>query len=210
MREWTLKVGIFHIVVAMGIVMAAGSANAVDQKPEAFIEELTILAINDLTDATIPRDVRLERLQTMMAEKFAGKSIATWVLGRHLKRASESQRERYMTTYARLMTESYVDRFTRYNGESLEIVRAEQISDTESVVKTIMQRPGGFESVKIDWRLRDHEGKWLVLDILVEGVSMAQAQRSEFASTMRRLGGDMDAFLDELEQRALQVAARSD
>ena len=207
MRRGVFATAVLMVSAFMWVGVALPSI-AADEKPETFIASLANTAIRDLTDASVSRDVRIERLEQIMAEKFAAKSIATWILGRHWKPATEEQRDRYLSVYARLMTESYVDRFTRYNGENLEVLRASAQGSKESIVKTIMQRPGGFDPIKIDWRVRNSDGKWKVLDILVEGVSMAQAQRSDFASSLRRLRGDMDAFLDELEQRANEVASR--
>ena len=208
MRRGAHVATVFLVVSTLGWLGLAPLASATDENPESFIATLADTAIRDLTDGPVPRDIRIERLERIIAEKFAAKSIATWILGRYWKPATDAQRDRYHSIYARLMTESYVDRFTRYNGENLEVLRASEQGSNESMVKTVMQRPGGYDPIKIDWRLRIIDGKWKVLDILVEGVSMAQAQRSEFASSLRRLGGDMDAFLDELEQRANEVASR--
>ncbi len=43
--------------------------------------------------------------------------------------------------------------------------------------------------------------KLKVIDVTVEGVSMSQTQRSEFASALRQNGGDLDQLLAELRKR---------
>ena len=44
---------------------------------------------------------------------------------------------------------------------------------------------------------RSHE-TWRIVDVVVEGVSMAQTQRSEFDAVIRRSGGQIGALLQRL------------
>lgn len=198
------------VFVVFAWVGPAAADTARTERAEAFIETLAVDAISKLTDGAVARTQRVRDLAAMLDERFAGERIARWVLGRHWKRADDAQQARYMRTYRRYMIEAYVDRFTRYNGETLTIVKTDIHDDKDVIVRTIMERPGIPEPFKVDWRLRDTDGVVLVLDIMVEGVSMAQAQRAEFASAMRTVNGDMDAFLDELDSRidaAVQAAS---
>jgi phospholipid transport system substrate-binding protein len=202
----------FGWVVAVLAAAWTGSAAADatrTERAEAFIRTLADDAISDLTDETMPRAQRVENLRSIMAERFAGEKIAKWVLGRYWTRASAEQQERYLDVYRRFMIEAYVDRFTRYDGETLAITQTDVYNEKDLIVKSVMHRPGQPEPLKIDWRVRDTDDTLLVLDIMVEGVSMAQAQRAEFASALRQVNGDMDAFLDDLDSRidaAVQAA----
>ncbi len=53
----------------------------------------------------------------------------------------------------------------------------------------------------VDWRVRQVGGGYKVVDILVEGVSMALTQRSDFASVIQRGGGDIEVLLEQLRQK---------
>jgi phospholipid transport system substrate-binding protein len=43
-----------------------------------------------------------------------------------------------------------------------------------------------------------------IVDVLVEGVSMGQTQRSDFASVIRNNGGALSGLLDEMRRRVRQ------
>ena len=45
----------------------------------------------------------------------------------------------------------------------------------------------------------------LVMEGMVEGISMSLTQRSDFAATIHTAGGDIDAFLDILEAKVRNV-----
>ena len=52
----------------------------------------------------------------------------------------------------------------------------------------------------IDWRLRHGEDGWRIVDIVVEGISLAIAQRATFAAVIRNNGGRVDGLLAKLRQ----------
>ena len=58
-----------------------------------------------------------------------------------------------------------------------------------AIVTSQIIRPPGAPPIEIDWRLSVCDGVYKISDIVVEGVSMAATQRSEFAQMIQRNGG---------------------
>ena len=81
------------------------------------------------------------------------------------------------------------------------------IDDTQVLVQTALQRPNADKPLLVDWRVRETEGQLRVIDIMVEGLSMAQSQRQEFSSVMRENGGSIDALMNTLEGRLAATRA---
>ena len=54
--------------------------------------------------------------------------------------------------------------------------------------------------VAVHWRLRHGKAGWRIIDVVVEGVSLALAQRAEFTSIVRNNGGRVAALLAKLRQ----------
>ena len=57
----------------------------------------------------------------------------------------------------------------------------------------------------LDWHVTNQNGRWLVTDVVVDGVSMKATQRSEFASIIQRNGGQPDALITVLRQQLAQA-----
>jgi phospholipid transport system substrate-binding protein len=74
------------------------------------------------------------------------------------------------------------------------------LSDKDVLVYTKIVRPTSDALLKVDWRVRRRGGNLAIVDVIVQGVSMGQTQRSEFASAIRRDGG-LDGFIAELKKR---------
>ncbi|MCZ6467773.1 MAG: ABC transporter substrate-binding protein, partial [Alphaproteobacteria bacterium] len=62
-------------------------------------------------------------------------------------------------------------------------------------------RPDGSSLARVDWRVRKRKGEHKVIDVMVEGVSLGQTQRSEVASVIRRNGGKIQSLLDEMRKK---------
>ncbi|MEX0695350.1 MAG: ABC transporter substrate-binding protein [Rhodospirillales bacterium] len=191
-------VGLMH---AMSLCPVAADAKLAENA-EAFIVRLGDEAISKLTDKKITIDEQEQRFRSIVQEYVAFNTIARWVLGgRYWKVASEAQQNRYLKLFEDLMVATYAHRFQNYSGEKMIVNATRIIDDTQAMVQTALHRPNADKPLQVDWRVRETEGRLRVIDIMVEGLSMAQSQRSEFSSVLRENGGSIDALMDTLESR---------
>jgi phospholipid transport system substrate-binding protein len=66
----------------------------------------------------------------------------------------------------------------------------------------------GQAPLQVDWRLRaQDDGRLVVIDVIVAGVSLIVTQRSEFSTVIERQG--FDGLLAELRQRVVQTRERA-
>lgn len=196
---------ILMIALAVPTVVRAD----ISDDAKAFIGKLSNEVLTQLTDANLPLAKQEERFREIVTKYIAFESISRWVLGqRHWKKATEAQREDYMRLYGDLMVSTYAHRFQGYSGEALKVTRVRVIDENQALVESQITREGADKPLTISWRVRGADGKYRIIDIMVEGLSMAQTQRSEFKSFMRSNGGDMNALLANLNERLQK--ARSD
>jgi phospholipid transport system substrate-binding protein len=67
------------------------------------------------------------------------------------------------------------------------------------LVRSRIVRPNG-PPVELDWRLRAGANAYRIVDLTVEGVSMAVTQRQDFSAVIARAG--IDGLLAALRMRA--------
>ncbi len=170
----------------------------------AFIQGLSDQAIASLTAPGISREEREARARVLLNDNFAVPTIGQFVLGRYWRTASDEERAEYLRLFEELIVVTYVDRFSRYSGERLRVINA--LSDTDSgdvTVNSEITRPAGAP-VQVGWRVRRVPPSFKIVDVIVEGVSMGQTQRSDFASVIRNNGGTLTPLLDEMRRRVQQ------
>ena len=141
------------LLVASGVPAHAGDAEF-GAEAKAFVEDMAVRAIAELTVSDLDKDKRRKKFREMMHEYFAFKSIAKWVLGRYWRRATEVERKEFLELFEQLMVTIYTERFERYSGETLTVEHAEVRSGKDALVHSRLLRPNGLKPIKVAWRVR--------------------------------------------------------
>lgn len=183
----------FAFVLALPVTAAAG----VEDQADSFIRSLSHEAIGSLAQQGVTREVRIKRFRKMFNAHFNVRTIGKFVLGRYWKKANKKERTEYLGLFEDLMVVSYVDRFSRYAGENLNVTRTRSENARDATVFTQISRPAG-QPVRVLWRVRAYGGTMKILDVIVEGASMSQTLRSDFGSIIRQKGGKVSGLLDVL------------
>ncbi len=174
----------------------------------SFIEDLAASAVKVLTDESLEAEVREARFREIFDRHFDVPTIGRWVLGRHWRHVTARQKREYLDLFEELIVVTYLDRFSRYSGERLEVVSALKAGGRDCVIQSIMQRPDGHLAIRVGWRVRADGGAYRIVDVIVESVSLGQTQRSEFAALLRRNGGRINGFLEALRRRVGGIRKR--
>ena len=191
-------------VVAIVLLGTAAPCFADGHEPRAkkFIETMADKAIAALAVDDLSREERVERFRTLLKEHFAVRTIGRWVLGRYWRKATKKERGEYLMLFEDLIVATYVDRFTKYSGETLSVVKTAPKGKKDTIVFSHIKRSNGDPPLNVDWRVRMLKNGHRIVDVMVEGISMGQTQRSEFASVIRKNGGKIEGLLMELRKRA--------
>lgn len=205
----TRLLGAFAVLAALSV--ATPPARAADKGPapaaaEAFIVDLSERGVAIWRDSTITQDEREEKFRDLLHEGFAVDYIARLVLGRHARSATREQLSEYMRLFPSYTVNSFANRMGDYGNERVELNGTIAAGERDIFVRTRLVRPGG-EPVSADWRLRDFEGTLKIVDVKVEGVSMAITQREEFSSIVGKSG--IEGLLAEIRSKADVQTARA-
>lgn len=83
-----------------------------------------------------------------------------------------------------------------------DVIKTRVHGTKDFLVYCVVTRAGG-EPLRLVWRLRQRDGRYRIIDLMVEGVSLVQTQRQEFVSFIRANGGSVDKLIAELRQRTI-------
>jgi phospholipid transport system substrate-binding protein len=161
----------------------------------ASAQGLGFLSSDSLTDAQKKSEFR-----KFLKNNFDIRAIGRFALGRYWRTTTPAEKEEYQGLFEDMIVGVYSSRFSEYSGQNIEILDAEKRGKSDIVVHSKITGEGGPE-IKLDWRVRQKNGRFRVIDIMVEGVSMAVTQRSDFASVIQRGGGDIDVLLAHLSNQ---------
>jgi phospholipid transport system substrate-binding protein len=202
MRRWFL-IGACVLFIGM-LISARPAAAAAD--PAAVITSLGNQALELLGNSVDPK-LRVARFRQLFSEDFDVPGIARFVLGRYWRIATEPQQQEFVKLFADYIALAYSNRLAEYSGETLRVTGSRPAPDG-SVVSSEIVRPNGAPPAKVDWVLTPHDGAYKISDVVVEGVSMAVTQRSEFASVIQRSGGQVQGLITALRQKTEAAGLR--
>ena len=124
--------------------------------------------------------------------------IGRFAMGRFWDKADVKQRREFLTLFKAFLVRTYAARLGGIRIDEFEVLETRQVGDRDILVRSRVEA-GQHNRVRADWRVRERDGRYLILDLSVEGISMAVMLRQEFASVLRRKG--LDGLLSMLRER---------
>ena len=192
------------LVIAVGPAVAAPPPGDAGAQAAAFMNELWNHAVELLNKQT-PVTERQARFRALFHDDFDCPGIARFVLGRYWRTATPGEQKEFLKLFEDYVVFVYTARLSDFGGEQFKIAGSRLDSDSV-IVTTDVITPGAPQPLKIDWRLVNDDGTYKISDVIVEGVSMAVTQRSEFASVIQRHGGQVQGLLELMRQKTASAA----
>lgn len=183
-----------------GVFWRTDSVGA-DSGVAQFIQELSNSAITDLQfgpEAT-DRD-RAIRLKPFLVQYFDMPGIAKYMLGGYWRRATPQEQADFTAALTDFLSLAYAKRFASYNGHELTVGRVRDEGDGRATVFTRVRLPNG-EPARVEWVVLTANPPFRISDVRVEGLSLAETHRQEFASLISNNGGQVGALIDALKKK---------
>lgn len=192
-------------LVALIIAIAPAHADQHLAASSEFIRSLADRAITTLTAEGQTSEMRRDQFRNLFREGFAINGIARFVLGRYWRRATEDDRTEYLALFEDVIVNTWADRFSSYSGETFTVQTAVDAPSAHEAENVAIVRSLFFSDpqtpIRIDWRVASRGNIYKITDVMVEGISMANTQRDEFASVIRSNSGQINALLEILRKK---------
>jgi phospholipid transport system substrate-binding protein len=195
--------------------MAAFAAPAqASQQPHQMLEGLTEELFDVLEAEQGAIELKHERLFELVEQVLLPHVdlavMSRYVLGKHWRTASPDQRQQFSNEFKNLMVRFYISALLDDPEELKELLgnRATLISylpvetddsTRKSRVRAEVHLPNGGPDVPVSFSLFRKEGKWMMYDVNVDGISLVSNYRSSFSTEMRRDG--IDKLIERLATR---------
>lgn len=193
------------LVVLAPAALRADDRAAVMTGARIFVEDLgqrttAVLAVE-------PRDgrARHEALKALVREGFDLALMGRFVLGSFWRTASAQQREEFQDLFAERLLSGYARRLETCRTESLAIIGSRPVGKRDVLVETRVESGDG--PLVMGWRVRPGADGHRIVDVSVNGISLALTERQEFSSAAKSLG--VEGLLAVLRIQAQQPAEQA-
>ena len=172
--------------------------------PGAYVMEITEKTIQKIEDIiALGEDEEEDDKNEKKAKnkKFDIPSISRFVLCKYWKQASLDQKKNFIKAFRNYVVKTYSSRFNEYSGEQLTLINFENESNPKIfIVLTALKRKDA-PPIIVDWRIGKKKENFVILDIIIEGISLAITQRSEFVSVIDQNEGNIDQLISILKEK---------
>lgn len=127
---------------------------------------------------------RRARLREAVAPHFDFQEMAKRSLGIYWKDRSPSEREEFTRLYQDLLENSYAGKIESYQGEKI-LYGKETVDPPYGVVRTVIVTTKGQE-IPVNYLLLQDGPRWRIYDVVIEGISLVNNYRSQFASILQK------------------------
>jgi phospholipid transport system substrate-binding protein len=200
-----LAANLFILVIVLNVGVARLHADEFISGAEQFITSLAAKAETSLLSDDISPSEHQKRFRDLMIGSFDLKGVGKWVIGRYWRRVSKSERVKYLDLFEKFVVATYSKRFRGYTKAKLQINGTTKRKKL-AFVNTQINRKGS-KPIQIVWRVQFSNGKYKISDIIIEGVSWIQTQRSEFVSVIRNNGGKVSGLMKALNKKILYLTS---
>ncbi|MFN6998870.1 MlaC/ttg2D family ABC transporter substrate-binding protein [Elioraea tepidiphila] len=197
---------VFLTGLLAALPLAGAWADDRTSRAAAFIEAQgkALVAVLD-SDAPLPE--KRTEVARILREAVDVRGVGQFVLGRHWRTASETQRNQFLELFEETLVRNLSARFGELQGVTFEVGRAQPRGEEGVSVATTVNRPGQ-PPVLLDWLVSEASGRPLIVDLVAEGTSLRITQRSEYSAVIQRGGGRLESLLEAMRRQLAQLEAR--
>ena len=161
-----------------------------EKEAEQLVQSTTDNAKKIILDSNTKIADKKKKIESIALNVVDVDGLGRFFLGSSIKDLSETQLKKYTEVFRVFFAKNISSRLQNYSDQNIKVTGSKKISDNYVLVNSKMVSKKDNQEIKIDWRVFNINNKLVIRDLVVEGVSLAKAQREEFGSLLASKGFD--------------------
>jgi phospholipid transport system substrate-binding protein len=204
------------VACVLGLGVLLGPWLAVPARAGAPLDQLRAQidrVLKVLEDPEMKKDGRgkdrRQAVRKIADDIFDFQETAKRSLGRHWTTRSAAEREEFVKLFSDLLERSYISKIELYGGEKIGYL-GDVLDGDQALVRTRIVTKGGAE-VPVEYRMLKKVERWLVYDVVIEGVSLVANYRTQFnkiiqtssyAELVKKMKVKQDEFIEAATKKS--------
>jgi len=204
--RWYLMVFSVCVLAFAAPVLHPGISCAAATDPVVFVKDAVDEIISILQDEKLAAPARkAERknlMITIVEKKFDFREMSMRALARHWRERSPAEQDRFVFLFKTLLENTYLAKIETYSGEKVVFKKA-AVQGNKAIVYSDLIRKS--VETPVNYKLKNSDDRWTVYDVEVEGVSLVNNYRTQFASILSK--ENFAGLIAKLEEKVGKGAA---
>jgi len=200
-----------RIVIATALICLALALpnNARAASPSEVIQEAVDLLAEGLEgrkeELAADKDALYAFIDGILMPRFDRRFAAGAVLGKHWRKASDEQKERFVEAFYLTLLHRYADGILEFDTNRVEILPYKGDAEKRTTeVKTRVRLDDG-SNIPVHYTLVNRDDEWRMFDVKIEGVSYVVNYRKELESEIR--SSSLERVIRRLETDAGMITS---
>ena len=176
----------------------AASGAALTAAPRKIIDDAAVKIVAILARKQDPAEKRVSEIEAIAYELFDFTTMSKLVLARNWRNLSTQQRTDFVREFKRHLSGTYWKTLEDYRDQKVEVNGTRQEKNGDVTVRSTIEGERS-EPIRLDYRMRSSSSKWMVIDVIIEGVSLVQNFRNQTQEIIGDVG--IDGLIDRLRQK---------
>ncbi len=190
---------IFKKVFIFCIFFFISLQNSFAVQPEIFVQS-TVNRASEALGQNYSKEEKIKKLKSIAKETVDIVGIGNYSLGSVRKTISDNKKKEYLEIFEKYFLKSFSSRLAEYSNPKIEVNSSKKLNEKYTMVSSILIATDEKPEIKIDWRINTKiPENPLIIDVVIEGVSLAKVQKEEFNSIIMSNDGNIDALLESLK-----------
>ena len=191
------------LTVFLGLTTPA-SAGVPTDRVRGFFEDVNRIIADPAYDDRLAD--RIAALRALLADIIDFRSAAAAALGSEWAARAPQERDEFVRLFTDLLQTSVVGSVgarARLDGNGVNVTYIGELPDGPgvTVATTVLTRSG--EPMGVGYRMSQRSGRWLVYDVVVDGVSLVENYRAQFHKVMQR--SSYNSLVGEMRTRIVEL-----
>lgn len=183
-------------VLAIPVTLAAA------ETPREVVESTASAVLRVLRNDDLSTEEKRHRIEEIVYDSVDFDTLSKLVLARNWRRLSTQQRDEFEREFKKHLSATYGKNIDDYRNEEVAIVGEREEKRGDRTVQTKVVGAAGSEEFFINYRLRQKDGRWRIIDVVIEGVSLVANFRSQFQSILS--SGGPDRLIELLREKNIK------
>lgn len=189
---------LLSVVLFLLATSTAFAQNSEPEKVKIFVDDLGNKIVAIANEKSTSEAKKKEKIIATIDNVIDSDWIARFVLGKSYKTIDEEQKARFTKLYRDFMINTYGPKFKNYNGRKFSVNSVEEQNGFYIAKSEFLPRDSNAP-ISVLFRVKNRDGKLVILDFIAEGISLIETQRSEFNSAISQKG--IEQFLKDFAKR---------
>jgi phospholipid transport system substrate-binding protein len=171
-----------RLTLALCLVLAPSFVAAAPPEDAVAAVKRTLDAALTIAQAAGTRDENLASLRAVARDVLDTRAMGRRAMGDVLAAQPPEQQAEYLDLFDEVMVRAYLQKLLLFRAPRFSYGDPRRVGDTVIVTTRIATAKDEY---RVEYEMRQRDGRWLATDVIVEGISLSDNYKSQFRGLLR-------------------------